>query len=296
MCLEARQVLGQSRAHDERAGCRQDDRFTESTGCAHAGASDASDSSLSDDQPSDITLSDVRRLDARRVRRRARRSLRAIGVAVRTRWGGDQHDEIFDRTSSKDSRRDQVPADPGSRWVRCRELANDRERPARDGEPEMTLARRIGGWAAAAALGVWAPGALAADASDPHAHHRHHVAPEAARTSAAYAVPDVALGRDDGQTVLLSQELEDGRPVVLSFIFTSCTTVCPMISAALAQLQRKLGPARDQVHLMSISIDPEFDTPVRLREYASKLGAGPEWQHYSGTLAASQAAQRAFGV
>jgi len=141
---------------------------------------------------------------------------------------------------------------------------------------------------------MWAPGLLAADAADPHTHHGHNVAPEAARTSAAYTVPDVELVRDDGKTVLLSQELNDGRPVVLSFIFTSCTTVCPMISAALAQLQRKLGPARDQVHLMSISIDPEFDTPARLREYASKLGAGPEWQHYSGTLAASQAAQRAF--
>ena len=160
----------------------------------------------------------------------------------------------------------------------------------------MTLAARFVGWAAVAALGGGAPGALAADAPDPHAHHHHPVAAEAARTSAAYAVPDVELVRDDGKTVRLSQELDDGRPVVLSFIFTSCTTICPMITATLAQLQRKLGPARDQVHLMSISIDPEFDTPARLREYASKFGAGPEWQHYGGTLAASLAAQRAFGV
>src|ERR1700693_2426438 len=171
-----------------------------------------------------------------------------------------------------------------------------RERTAPHGDPEMTLARRIGGGVAAAALAIWAPGALAADAPDPHAHHRHPMAPEAARTSAAYTVPDVELVRDDGKTVLLNQELNDGRPVVLSFIFTSCTTICPMISATLAQLQRKLGPARDQVHLVSISIDPEFDTPARLRVYARKFGAGPEWQHYGGTLAASLAAQRAFGV
>jgi protein SCO1/2 len=159
-----------------------------------------------------------------------------------------------------------------------------------------TLARRMGGWAAAAALGMWAPGAFAADAPDPHAECHHHAAPGAARTSTAYAVPDVELVRDDGKTVRLSQELDDGRPVVLSFIFTSCTTVCPMLSATLAQLQRKLGPARDQVHVVSISIDPEFDTPGRLREYARKLGAGPEWQHYGGTLTASKAVQRAFGV
>ena len=160
----------------------------------------------------------------------------------------------------------------------------------------MTLARRVGGWGAAAALGMSVSGAFAADAPDPHAQHHHQVAAETARTSAAYAVPDVELVRDDGKTVRLGQELDDGRPVVLTFIFTSCTTVCPMITATLAQLQRKLGPARDQVHLVSISIDPEFDTPARLREYASRFGAGPEWQHYGGTLAASLAAQRAFGV
>jgi protein SCO1/2 len=47
---------------------------------------------------------------------------------------------------------------------------------------------------------------------------------------------------------------------------------------------------------MSISIDPEEDTPARLREYAQKFHAGPEWQHYTGTVEASLAAQRAFNA
>jgi protein SCO1 len=47
---------------------------------------------------------------------------------------------------------------------------------------------------------------------------------------------------------------------------------------------------------MSISVDPEEDTPARLREYAQKFHAGPEWQHYTGTQEASLAAQRAFNV
>ncbi len=64
----------------------------------------------------------------------------------------------------------------------------------------------------------------------------------------------------------------------------------------LSELQRKLGTGRDRVHLVSISIDPEQDTPARLRDYAKKFGAGPEWQHYTGTLAASVASQRAFDV
>jgi protein SCO1 len=150
---------------------------------------------------------------------------------------------------------------------------------------------------AAAALGMWAPGALGADAmADEHAHHHHHVIPETKLTTVAYQVPDVKLVRDDGKTVQLVRELDDGRPVVLSFIYTSCTTVCPLTSATLAELQKKLGAARDTVHIVSISIDPEYDTPARLHAYAKTFHAGPEWQHYTGSLAASQAAQRAFDV
>jgi protein SCO1 len=146
------------------------------------------------------------------------------------------------------------------------------------------------------ALGLWASTAQAADAPDPHAHHHHHVIPETSRSSVVYKVPDVKLVRDDGKTVQLSREIDDGRPVVLSFIYTSCTAVCPVTSATLAELQRKLGNARDLVHLVSITIDPEYDTPMRLREYAAQFGAGPEWRHYTGTLAASQQVQRAFDV
>jgi protein SCO1/2 len=163
--------------------------------------------------------------------------------------------------------------------------------------PRTNRAARAASWSIAAALALGAPCAFAGDEPDPHAHCREAAAAAAAstaRSTAGYAVPDVELVRDDGKTVRLAQELDDGRPVVLSFIFTSCTTICPMLSSTLAQLQRKLGPARDRVHLVSISIDPEFDTPERLHAYAKRFGAGPEWQHYGGTLAASVAVQRAF--
>jgi protein SCO1/2 len=90
--------------------------------------------------------------------------------------------------------------------------------------------------------------------------------------------------------------MDDGRPVVLNFIFTSCSSVCPLLSQVFEQFAEKLGPDRAKVHLMSISIDPEQDTPARLREYARKFNAGAEWQHYTGTVQASLATQRAFGV
>lgn len=135
----------------------------------------------------------------------------------------------------------------------------------------------------------------AAQAHDAHSHRQYAVTAPS-RTTVSYVVPEVTLLRDDGQRVRLAQELDDGRPVVLSFIYTSCTTVCPMTSQTLAQLQDKLGPARELVHMVSISIDPEYDTPARLRDYAARFHAGPQWQHYTGTLAAVQAVQRAFAV
>jgi protein SCO1 len=111
-----------------------------------------------------------------------------------------------------------------------------------------------------------------------------------------YDVPDVQLVRDDGKHVSLLSEVNDGRAVVLNFVFTTCSSFCPLSSQTFGEFQRKLGANREHVHLMSISIDPEQDTPARLREYAHKFGAAPGWEHYTGTLAATLAAQRAFGA
>ena len=121
-------------------------------------------------------------------------------------------------------------------------------------------------------------------------------ASHAGRSIAQYSIPDVRLVRDDGKAVSLPEEMNDGRPVVLNFIYTTCSTICPLMSQTLAQFDHELGADRERVHLMSISIDPEQDTPARLHEYAQKFHAGPEWQHYTGTAQASLAAQRAFNV
>jgi len=119
---------------------------------------------------------------------------------------------------------------------------------------------------------------------------------KAAVSTVQYAVPAITLVRDDGRRVSLPDEINDGRPVLLNFIFTSCGGICPLMSQMFSQFQAQLGTEADSVHLMSISIDPEQDTPARLKEYAQQYRAGPEWQHYTGSLSASVAAQRAFDV
>jgi protein SCO1/2 len=149
--------------------------------------------------------------------------------------------------------------------------------------------------ALAGMVAMWSLGVQAGDAVDPHARHRH-MGQATTRSTASYVTPQVQLVRDDGTTVNLADELDDGRPVVLNFIYTTCTAICPIASQVFAQFQDKLGDARNQVHMLSISIDPEQDTPARLAAYASKYHPGPQWQHYTGSAAASLAAQRAFDV
>src|SRR5437660_12256671 len=116
------------------------------------------------------------------------------------------------------------------------------------------------------------------------------------RSTVTYETPAVDLLREDGKSVSLPHELDDGRPVLRNVIFTTCSSICPLTSRTLEEFQDKLGPEAARIHLMSISIDPEQDTPSRLSDYARKFHAGPEWQYYTGTVAASIAAQRAFDV
>nr|WP_084904295.1 SCO family protein [Burkholderia ubonensis] len=146
------------------------------------------------------------------------------------------------------------------------------------------------------ATGNAAEGATESATEGAGMHMHHAVAPGTTHSMVDYALPPVELVRDDGKTVSLVDELNDGRPVILTFIYTSCTTICPMISQTLERLQGELGSDRDKVHIVSISIDPEEDTPARLRAYAARFEAGPEWQHYTGSVDASIAAQRAFNV
>jgi len=133
-------------------------------------------------------------------------------------------------------------------------------------------------------------------AMDEHAHHHHAMDTNGTikRSEMDYKLPLVKLVRDDGTSTQFPKEIDDGRPVVLDFIYTSCTDICPMTSMVFSQVQKKLGKNLDKVHLVSISIDPEYDTPERLMAYGKKYSASTEWQHYTGTVESSVALQKAF--
>ena len=120
--------------------------------------------------------------------------------------------------------------------------------------------------------------------------------PDVRRSLMQYVIPNVTLIRDDGKQVNLPAELDDGRPVVLNFIYTSYTTICAMSNQTFEQLQDRLGSAHEPVHLVSMSIDPEQDTPTRLRPYAAQFRAKSGWDHYSAGLASIITVQKAFSA
>jgi protein SCO1/2 len=147
----------------------------------------------------------------------------------------------------------------------------------------FTTARGATAHEAATAPSV-ARGARLAPVGDDH-DHRHHASATAAaytRSVQSYAVPELSLVGADGQPVALRALFDTDKPVLVNFVFTSCNAICPVMTATFAQLQERLGERRGQVRLVSVSIDPEQDTPARLREYAGRFHAGADWHFLTG--------------
>ena len=132
---------------------------------------------------------------------------------------------------------------------------------------------------------------------DPHAHHRHMMESMTySRSEHDYQLPDVELVNMAGEKTSLLNEVNSGKPVMVNFIFTTCSTICPVMSATFSQVQSELGDESDALRMISFSIDPEHDTPERLSEYAGRFNAGPQWQFLTGSLENSVAIQKAFDV
>ena len=131
-------------------------------------------------------------------------------------------------------------------------------------------------------------------ADDPHAHHRQQIVPGYTRSIQDYRVPDLTLLRDDGVTVSAHELFDTEQPVIVSFIYTSCSAICPVLTATLAQARKRLGLDAEHVRIVSVSIDPDYDTPARLRAYAEQFQASGDWRFYTGNRAAIVALQKAF--
>lgn len=114
------------------------------------------------------------------------------------------------------------------------------------------------------------------------------------RSFEKYIVPDVTLINQDGDKVRLKSLLETDHPVVVDFIYGTCTTICPVLSAGFLNLQRKVAASGGKVKLISITIDPENDTPMIMKEYLQRYRAQPGWEFLTGSRADIDTVMRAF--
>jgi len=114
------------------------------------------------------------------------------------------------------------------------------------------------------------------------------------RSEQRVAIPDVTLINQDGKRVKLLNVINSGKPAVVDFIYGTCTTICPVLSAGYANFQRKLGNDARAVQLISISIDPENDSPAVMKKYLKTYQAKPGWDFYSGSRSDIDRVMKAF--
>jgi protein SCO1 len=140
---------------------------------------------------------------------------------------------------------------------------------------------------------------VAASATAVHAHPEHGASqpgdsPATATTATTAATDarqrasrlffsDRKLITQDNQTVAFYSDVLRDRVVLINFIFTQCTDACPTQTARLVEVQSLLPDLIGHgASLVSISVDPEHDTPSMLREYAARFGVGDGWSFLTG--------------
>jgi cytochrome oxidase Cu insertion factor (SCO1/SenC/PrrC family) len=109
-------------------------------------------------------------------------------------------------------------------------------------------------------------------------------------------IPDVVVYDQDGRRLKFYSDLIKGKTVAINFIFTTCTTICPPLTATMRQVQKQMGErvGRD-VWLVSVSVDPLTDVPERLKSFSVKFGAGSGWTFVTGSKSEIDRLLKALG-
>jgi protein SCO1/2 len=138
--------------------------------------------------------------------------------------------------------------------------------------------QRVDGLASSAVV-VRAIREAAARSPQPGAESQGSVAAQSAKY-----FPNLELQTQDGVKVHFHDDLLKGKTVLINFLFTTCTGVCSPMTANLARVQNLLGDrlGRDIV-MISITVDPENDTPAVLKAYAERFGAKAGWYFLTGS-------------
>lgn len=98
-----------------------------------------------------------------------------------------------------------------------------------------------------------------------------------------YPLPAVELRDQDDRPIDFAALRRTQDRTIISFIFTSCAGICPMITSNMVRSVPQLDQIDDNYRIVLISVDPEHDTPSRLRAYAERFDAGPKIRFLTGS-------------
>lgn len=153
------------------------------------------------------------------------------------------------------------------------------------------MKKRSGLWAALVA------GILAWQPTLAHENHQQHATPSPHAGQTRVSLADAVLLDQHGQEVDLRKGVIAEMVVVVDFFYTSCTSYCPVASAAMARVAQKLGDRLGkEVVLVSITVDPARDTPARIAAYSAQFSNDPGWAWLTGSRRNVQSVLKGFGA
>src|SRR5689334_4726157 len=112
----------------------------------------------------------------------------------------------------------------------------------------------------------------------------------------AAKIPHARVLDQNGKQLDFYNDLVKGKSVAINFVFTTCTAICPSLTATFHRVQQEARTRGLDVQLISVSVDPTVDTPERLQEYAKKFKAEPGWTFVTGDKAEIDSILQALGV
>lgn len=138
---------------------------------------------------------------------------------------------------------------------------------------------------------------VATGADDPHAQHKQAVA-SGETTQAKVDLPSgLSMLNRFGEPVDLLEDVIGDRVVAINFVYTNCTTVCPVTSSIFSMVQTGIGEQMgEDVALITITVDPARDNPHRMRNFSKNFNPGDGWSWLTGEKASIDATLKALGA
>jgi len=109
-------------------------------------------------------------------------------------------------------------------------------------------------------------------------------------------IPNTRILDQNGKQLNFYNDLIKGKTVAINFIFTTCTTICPPLTATFRKVQQTASERGLDVKLVSVSVDPVVDTPERLRAFAEKFNADQSWTFVTGEKGEIESLLQSLGV